>query len=253
MEWTTKTFIDKANLFWILSQIKWRNANKDSEKISSLLAKYGVIRGDILDLMCGDGRISIFLAKKGYRVTGVDFSPFFIKKARENARKYNVSSKTFFILGDARQVDEIVNKKFDAVIIVWQSLGYYEPETDKEILSRVGKIVKPMGLLVLYDLILREKIKDYCSLNLPGHFIFGDFAVRVEMNFIEDESRLRIDWSFYRTVENRMLFLGHAEARILIYSLKELISMLSETGWEVIEYENPYSEKIFYIVARAGK
>ena len=37
-------------------------------------------KGTVLDIACGDGRNSIFLLEKGFRVTGVDFSAEALKR-----------------------------------------------------------------------------------------------------------------------------------------------------------------------------
>ena len=44
----------------------------------------------ILDIGCGTGRHSIELAKRGYKVIGVDLSESQLKRAREKAGKQNV-------------------------------------------------------------------------------------------------------------------------------------------------------------------
>ncbi|MGB3716147.1 MAG: class I SAM-dependent methyltransferase [Candidatus Promineifilaceae bacterium] len=46
--------------------------------------------GRALDLGCGDGRDAIFLARNGFDVTAVDFSPTAIKMARRNVQEANV-------------------------------------------------------------------------------------------------------------------------------------------------------------------
>jgi len=46
--------------------------------------------GKALDLGCGDARDAIFLAKNGFNVTAVDFSPTAIKLARKNVQKAGV-------------------------------------------------------------------------------------------------------------------------------------------------------------------
>jgi len=42
---------------------------------------------EILDVPCGDGRLTIELASRGYKMTGIDFNKNFLKFARENADK----------------------------------------------------------------------------------------------------------------------------------------------------------------------
>ena len=47
--------------------------------------------GRALDLACGEGRNAIWLARRGWTVTGVDFSDTAIAKARHLAEKAQVS------------------------------------------------------------------------------------------------------------------------------------------------------------------
>ena len=47
--------------------------------------------GRVLDLACGEGRNAIWLARRGWMVTGVDFSDTAIAKARQLAEKAQVS------------------------------------------------------------------------------------------------------------------------------------------------------------------
>jgi tellurite methyltransferase len=47
-----------------------------------------------LDIAMGEGRNAVFLAKKGFKVDGVDFSDVALRKARRLARENNVSINT---------------------------------------------------------------------------------------------------------------------------------------------------------------
>ncbi len=54
----------------------------------------------MLDLMCGNGRISINLAKLSYKVVGIDISPMYIEDARGRAKEHNVAEDVKFLVGD---------------------------------------------------------------------------------------------------------------------------------------------------------
>jgi cyclopropane fatty-acyl-phospholipid synthase-like methyltransferase len=77
------------------------------------LERRGQIRGNILDAGCGTGRTSIFLAKLGYNVTGVDISSNAIERA---VRK--IASEDFHIRFVQANVCEWVGCEgfFDTVI-----------------------------------------------------------------------------------------------------------------------------------------
>lgn len=47
--------------------------------------------GSVLDVACGDGRNTLFLAEKGFRVTGIDFSEKALERLKNFALKSNLS------------------------------------------------------------------------------------------------------------------------------------------------------------------
>ena len=55
------------------------------DEVSRILALAQCSGGSVLDLCCGPGRHSVELARRGFRVTGVDRSPFLLAKAHELA------------------------------------------------------------------------------------------------------------------------------------------------------------------------
>ncbi len=72
-------------------------------------------KGDkILDLGCGSGDDSIFLAKKGFPIWGIDISRLAIKKAKSLSKLKNLHLS----LGDIDGL-KFKNNFFDAVICMW--------------------------------------------------------------------------------------------------------------------------------------
>src|SRR5687767_4746920 len=71
----------------------------DVRLITKLLA---LRRGkSVLDVPCGMGRISIPLAKRGFRVTGVDFMADYLAKGERDAKRASV--KVRFVQSDMRR------------------------------------------------------------------------------------------------------------------------------------------------------
>lgn len=68
--------------------------------------------GSVLDVACGTGRHSIELARRGYRPTGLDFSPGMLRQAREAAIAANVVVQ--WVEADAMRF--AFPQEFDAVI-----------------------------------------------------------------------------------------------------------------------------------------
>jgi len=230
------TFIDKADLFLALMKIKWKTAKRDAEVIAQILKDYGIKKGKILDLMCGNGRISINLAKMDYTVIGVDFSPKFIADAKENAKELNIDNVKF-VIGDARRIDELLyDEIFDAVLLVWTSLGYYDRETDEDILRQVFKITKQGGLLIISDIILREneETTKYSESEL-GYYIAGKYHVFLTRIIDPNYKKLHLTWNFFTENEGKLVFIDALQLSINLYSLSELVELIENAGWKFLE------------------
>lgn len=65
----------------------------------------GLIESEVLDVGCGLGDNVLFLAERGYRVTGVDFAPTAVRKARERALERALDAT--FLTADATTLDGV--------------------------------------------------------------------------------------------------------------------------------------------------
>ena len=100
----------------------------------------------LLDLCCGPGRHSVLLARKGLRVTGLDYSRPYLCQARERARRLGVPVR--FVRGDMRALP--FRGEFDAVINLFTSFGYFDRQSENlSVLRGVRKALKPGGLLFM--------------------------------------------------------------------------------------------------------
>ena len=68
----------------------------------------------ILELGCGTGDITLWLAQQGHHVVGVDISPVAINWAKEKAREAGTEVK--FVVSDVCDLKELENDLFDIVI-----------------------------------------------------------------------------------------------------------------------------------------
>jgi SAM-dependent methyltransferase len=78
----------------------------------------GLAPGRALDVACGEGRNAVWLAEQGWTVTGVDFSPVGLDKARRlaDARGVNVT----FELADVTTYQPLAD--FDLVVVMYLHL-----------------------------------------------------------------------------------------------------------------------------------
>ena len=92
------------------------------------------------------------LAKRGFQVVGVDFSPKFLDRAQSLAESQGVRDRAEFVLLDVRKLRELPHADFDAVINMFTSFGYYDEETDRSILRQSLELTRPGGVFVLETL-----------------------------------------------------------------------------------------------------
>lgn len=103
-------------------------------------------QAEILELACGYGRHAIEFARRGYQVTGLDYSKHFIGLGKKAAKDQGV--KVNFIQGDMRHLSSI--KAFDLVTCLFTSFGYFENEKDHgNVFYRIARSLKPHGTFVL--------------------------------------------------------------------------------------------------------
>ena len=73
-------------------QLPWETVEPDKELVRILKEKL-IKKCKVLDIGCGAGTNSIFLAKNGFDVTGIDISPHAISTAIERAKEAGVKIK----------------------------------------------------------------------------------------------------------------------------------------------------------------
>lgn len=83
--------------------ISWVFGSK--AELERLVASGRIQAGRAIDLGCGAGLEAIYLAKEGFDVTGVDFSPTAIEMARKNAKPEGV--KVEFIQDDLTRLKHV--------------------------------------------------------------------------------------------------------------------------------------------------
>ena len=137
MSWYTDFFTELPNTFW-RAAVPPSATEAEADFIAGRLAP-----GDrVLDVACGSGRHALALARRGFRVTGVDISTEAIAYARSHA----VGDATF-VVGDMDDLPDGLTA--EAAICMGNAFGYLEHADTQRFLARLAGIVVPGGALVL--------------------------------------------------------------------------------------------------------
>jgi 2-polyprenyl-3-methyl-5-hydroxy-6-metoxy-1,4-benzoquinol methylase len=104
--------------------------------------------GTVLDMGMGEGRNAVFLAQKGYKVTGVDISSVAVKKSYLLAQEFGVKIKG--VVASLKEY-KIQPNSFDAIVCF-----YY---VDRTLVEKIKSWLKPGGILIFEAFTLREKLQ----------------------------------------------------------------------------------------------
>lgn len=100
---------------------------------------------EILDIGCGTGSHAIELAKRGYKLTGIDISKVMIEKAKNKAQ--NAELNIDFRVVDMRSMT--LNSKFNVVICLFGGFGYMLTNEDiKRFFKGLKKVLSKNSIFV---------------------------------------------------------------------------------------------------------
>ena len=204
--------------------------------IKLLKAKQGA---SILDCPCGYGRHTIELAKRGFRVTGIDICKPFLEMGIKEATKLGLNDNAQFI--ERNMLDmAFEDKSFDFAINMFTSFGFFETDEENEkVLSNFFKALSANGKLLLYF--------DYNATRIINHKYFhGDENVSRKCLFNDNKYDLTVD-ERYDNIKKRLI--GTWTLRnggkltkkysIRIYANDELKNILSSIGFNSIRFFDP--------------
>ncbi len=100
---------------------------------------------ELLDLGCGTGRHSIFLARKGFSVKATDLSPTGIRIAQAKAKSSNLHNIHF--TRHEMKTFPFRDKSFDAVICTW-TIYHGTLASIRQTMAEIRRVLKQNGSLI---------------------------------------------------------------------------------------------------------
>jgi len=185
----------------------------------------------LLDIPCGSGRHSIELARRGYRLTGIDLSADFLSLARAGAADAQVQV-------DLRHTDmrnpSLEADAFDGAFCFGNSFPYLDRPGVTAFLAALGRAIRSGGRLVIDTGCAAESILPTL---LPQRWHrLDDIIVMSKATYVPEVSRLDIDYTFIQG--------GKMETRpssSYVFTVAELARMLAEAGFDVISLNGGFA------------
>lgn len=237
-----------SEIEWFADEAFWRDTYSfmfpDSRlaaaasEVEQIITLTGCDNGRVLDLACGPGRHSVAFARRGFRVSGIDRSPFLLERARANARDADVDVE--WIESDMRDFRR--RDTFDLAICLFTSFGFFREDADnRQVLANVAASLEPGGVFVLDLLgkeVLARKFSSTTSHDLP------DGVVVHRHRIVDDWTRIENDWIILRNGAQRTFRFSH-----WLYSARELKEMLFGAGFAEVQAYGDFAGATYDAVA----
>lgn len=174
----------------------------------------------VLDVPCGQGRHAHLLAEAGFNVDGFDLSATLLTHAKARG----TASTLRYTRGDMRRLPNRWTARFDAVVNLFTSFGFFLlPSDDDRVVAEWARVLKPGGTLVWHggnrDGVMRR------FLSRDWWLADDDTMVGHERSFdvLSGVLTVRSTWRGSRSK-------GEREHRIRLYSATHLAELLARHG-----------------------
>ena len=191
------------------------------EQVDQAVALAAPVGRTALDLCCGPGRCAMALAQKGFTVTGVDRTKYFLNKAKTRARAAGLEID--WVQADMR--DFVRPDAFHLVLNMFTSFGYFrDPEENGGVLRNILMSLRPGGACLI-DVMGKERLagifQETTSVRLPN----GSVLLQ-RHEIVDDWTRVKNDWIVVRKGRAKNFAFSH-----MVYSGQELRWMLEQAGF----------------------
>lgn len=176
----------------------------------------------VLDIPCGQGRLTLPLARMGLHMSGVDLTAKFLRRARQQARQENLDIR--FVRSDMREIE--FEDEFHAAFNWFGSFGYFSDEGNLELCRRVLRALKPGGRFLVEGI---NKSALLTNFRPHGEDLIGGVRVVRHNRWNARTGRVASTWTMSRGKATEQ----HTVS-MRIFNGAEMRSLLRAAGFESI-------------------
>lgn len=192
---------------------------------------------NVLDIMCGYGRHSIGLARKGVNVTAVDNLKDYIDEIKKTAGEEKLPLKA--IQSDVLNFKSA--EKFDFILCMGNSLNFFNEKDCIKLMSAVADSLKAGAYFLINSWSLAETvIKNF---NERSWSYEGDYKVLNDSAYLFNPTRIETEFTMIDKDGNTEV----KQAVDYIFSYSEMQKMLETAGFKLIEVFSIPGKKQFTV------
>jgi SAM-dependent methyltransferase len=253
----------------------WRKAisPKQTKREADFLVKVLQCEKDahLLDVPCGNGRLSLALAARGYWVTGVDIAEEFIEEAKAGASNLSLTgqnppanaggtdksrapapgchAQADFVLGNMSRVEGVAI--YDGAYCFGNSFGFLDYDGMANFLSGVAQTLKPGARFIVETGMAAESVIQKFE-PVTMHRI-DDISITIKERYLAEESCIDTEYIFEQDGKVESGYAKH-----WIYTVAEIRRMLERAGFRILNLYGslkcePYTlgaEELFVIASQ---
>jgi len=187
----------------------------------------------VLDLMCGYGRHTLELAKRGYAVMAIDNLADYIEEIKANSEGLAVATQ----LNSLKAMQ--LSGMYDAAICMGNSFSFFDREEAQQILQNISAHLRPGGCFIINTWMLGEiAIRHFRE---KEWFYAGEYKYLHDCRYFFNPARIESEHTIITPDGVTETYKGVD----YIFTLSELAELLSEAGLVIDNVYSTPRKKLF--------